>query len=111
MHSPLSPPDAAFDRRFDAPATSAAYTPASGSVATQEPEPSAERDRRFVGMLRAFRSTGGLLRGDEVSERQWRDVQAIARVQGERLDREHLRLWAGQLGVMDLLDRVMRSVI
>jgi hypothetical protein len=46
-------------------------------------------------------------RGGEVSERQWRDVQAIARIQSDSLDREHLRLWAGRLGVMDLLERVM----
>ena len=48
-------------------------------------------------------------RGGEVSERQWRDVQAIARIQGESLDQEHLRLWAGRLGVTDLLERVMRD--
>jgi hypothetical protein len=46
-------------------------------------------------------------RGGEVSERQWRDVQAIVRIQSDSLDREHLRLWAGRLGVMDLLERVM----
>lgn len=48
-------------------------------------------------------------RGGEVSERQWRDVQAIARIQGESLDQDHLRLWAGRLGVTDLLERVMRD--
>jgi hypothetical protein len=46
-------------------------------------------------------------RGGEVSERQWRDVQAIARIQGDRLDRERLQRWAGRLGVADLLQRVM----
>jgi hypothetical protein len=45
-------------------------------------------------------------RAGEVSERQWRDVQAIARIQGDRLDRERLRLWADRLGVTDLLQRV-----
>lgn len=45
-------------------------------------------------------------RGGEVSERQWRDVQAIVRIQGDRLDRERLRLWAARLGVADLLQRV-----
>lgn len=49
-------------------------------------------------------------RGGEISERQWRDVQAIARIQGDRLDLEHLRLWATQLGVTDLLERVMREL-
>ena len=48
-------------------------------------------------------------RGGEVSERQWRDVQAIARIQGDRLDREHLRVWAGRLGVTDLLERVIAA--
>lgn len=46
-------------------------------------------------------------RGGEVSERQWRDVQAIARIQGERLDREELRRWSARLGVTDLLERVL----
>jgi hypothetical protein len=48
-------------------------------------------------------------RGGEVSERQWRDVQAIARIQGDRLDLEHLRLWASRLGVTDLLERLIRA--
>jgi hypothetical protein len=48
-------------------------------------------------------------RGGEVSERQWRDVQAIARIQGDRLDREYSRVWAARLGVRDLFDRVMRE--
>ena len=46
-------------------------------------------------------------RGGEVSERQWRDVQAIARIQDERLDRDHLRRWALRLGVLDLLERIL----
>lgn len=46
-------------------------------------------------------------RGGEVSERQWRDVQAIARIQGDRLDRERLRVWAVRLGVTDLLERLL----
>jgi len=46
-------------------------------------------------------------RGGEVSERQWRDVQAIARIQGDRLDRERLHRWAARLGVADLLERII----
>jgi hypothetical protein len=46
-------------------------------------------------------------RGGEVSERQWRDVQAIARIQSDRLDRDRLHLWATRLGVQDLLRRVL----
>jgi hypothetical protein len=48
-------------------------------------------------------------RGGEVSERQWRDVQAIVRIQGDRLDLDHLRLWASRLGVTDLLERLIRA--
>jgi hypothetical protein len=46
-------------------------------------------------------------RGGEVSDRQWRDIAAIVRVQGRRLDREYLRDGAGILGVSDLLDRAL----
>ena len=43
----------------------------------------------------------------ETSERQWRDVQAIARIQGDRLDRVRLGRWAEHLGVTDLLRRLL----
>jgi len=43
-------------------------------------------------------------RGGEVSDRQWRDIAAIVRVQGRRLDRDYLREGAAILGVSDLLD-------
>ena len=46
-------------------------------------------------------------RRGEASERQWRDVRAIARIQGDRLDRDRLRGWAQRLGVTDLLERVL----
>jgi hypothetical protein len=45
--------------------------------------------------------------GGEVSDRQWRDVIAIVRVQGTRLDLSYLRQNAPVLGVADLLDRVL----
>ena len=48
-------------------------------------------------------------RGGEVSERQWRDVLGILRVQGDRLDVRRLRDWAVRLGVSDLLDRAFRE--
>lgn len=45
--------------------------------------------------------------GGEVSERQWRDVQNILKVQGDRLDAAYLRKWASQLEVLDLLERIL----
>ncbi len=44
-------------------------------------------------------------RGGEVSERQWRDVLAMLRIQGPELDASRLDAWAGRLGVADLLQR------
>jgi hypothetical protein len=45
--------------------------------------------------------------GGEVSERQWRDVIGVLRVQRDRLDMSYMRQWAGSLGVLDLLDRAL----
>jgi hypothetical protein len=42
--------------------------------------------------------------GGEVSDRQWRDVLNVIRIQGARLDRPYLRAWASELGVADLLE-------
>ncbi len=47
--------------------------------------------------------------GRETSERQWRDVLGIVKTQGERLDKNYLRHWAAQLGVADLLERILRE--
>jgi len=45
--------------------------------------------------------------GGETSDRQWRDVIGIVRVQGNRLDREYLARQAARLAVTDLLTRVL----
>ena len=45
--------------------------------------------------------------GGEVSDRQWRDVLAIVRVQGAHLDTHYLRENAPALGVEDLLARLL----
>ena len=43
----------------------------------------------------------------EVSDRQWRDVLGVLKVQGERLDPDYLHLWATELGIADLLERAL----
>jgi hypothetical protein len=50
--------------------------------------------------LRWFRA------GGELSDRQWRDVLAIAKVRGLTLDRSYLEHQARAMGVTDLLDRL-----
>jgi hypothetical protein len=48
-------------------------------------------------------------RGGEVSDRQWRDVLGIVRVQGQRLDHEYLAAGALRLQVRDLLERALED--
>ena len=45
--------------------------------------------------------------GGDVSERQWRDVLGILKVQGDRLDFDYLRKWAELLKINNLLDRAL----
>lgn len=45
--------------------------------------------------------------GSEVSERQWSDVLGVMKVQAQALDFDYLERWAGQLGLADLLARVL----
>lgn len=49
--------------------------------------------------------------GGEISERQWRDVLNVVKVQGEALDVDYLRHWAMQLRVGDLLERVLEEAL
>ncbi len=44
-------------------------------------------------------------KGGEVSDRQWRDVAGILKVQGDRLDWEYLKRWAKSLNLSKLLQR------
>ena len=47
--------------------------------------------------------------GNEVSDRQWRDVLGVLKVQGERLDAAYLRRWARALSVEDLLEKALTA--
>ena len=47
--------------------------------------------------------------GGEVSDRQWTDLLAVIRIQGERLDLEYLRRWAERLELSELLERALQT--
>ena len=49
------------------------------------------------------------VKGGSVSDRQWRDVLAIIRAQGSRLDRAYLNANSDVLNVGDALDRAYRE--
>jgi hypothetical protein len=49
--------------------------------------------------------------GNEVSDRQWRDILSVLRVQGQRLDLSYLRRSAAGLGVADLLERALAESV
>ena len=45
--------------------------------------------------------------GGETSDRQWRDLLNVLKVQGDHIDTVYLRHWAAQIGVVDLLERAL----
>jgi hypothetical protein len=47
--------------------------------------------------------------GGEVSDRQWRDILGVLKVQTGRLDLDYLREWAVELKVIDLLQRALKE--
>jgi hypothetical protein len=47
--------------------------------------------------------------GGGVSERQWKDVLGVLKVQGVNLDLEYLKYWASTLNLSELLNRSFRD--
>lgn len=47
--------------------------------------------------------------GNEISDRQWRDILGVLKVQAGRLDMDYLHKWAAELNVSDLLERALKE--
>jgi hypothetical protein len=45
--------------------------------------------------------------GNEASQKQWDDLTQVVKLQADRLDRQYLDRWVAELGVADLLNRLM----
>jgi len=47
--------------------------------------------------------------GNEISDRQWRDILGVLKVQAGWLDTDYLRQWADELRIGDLLQRALKE--
>jgi len=47
--------------------------------------------------------------GNEVSDRQWRDILGVLKTREGELDLDYLRKWASELKVTDLLERALQE--
>jgi len=47
--------------------------------------------------------------GGEVSERQWKDLIGVLKIQGEKLDYGYLKKWAEELGLSTLFDNALKE--
>lgn len=48
--------------------------------------------------------------GGEQSERQWKDILGVLKIQRDSLDFEYMQIWAKQIKVDDLLERALAKV-
>jgi len=48
-------------------------------------------------------------KGGCISDRQWRDILGVIKVQGEALDQAYLQEWAGRMALGDLLEKALRA--
>ena len=48
--------------------------------------------------------------GNEVSERQWRDVLGVLKTRAGTLELSYLQKWADELKVSDLLERALKEM-
>ena len=63
----------------------------------------ASAEDTVLAKLQWYRDGGG------VSDRQWKDVLGVLKVQGATLDRAYLEEWARELGLTDLLCRALQD--
>ena len=47
--------------------------------------------------------------GGESLEQQWKDILGVLKVQGTKLDMNYLKHWAGELSVLDLLNKALED--
>lgn len=47
--------------------------------------------------------------GGEVSDRQWRDILGVLKTRAGELELDYMHKWAGELKVMDLLERALKE--
>jgi hypothetical protein len=78
-----------------------------------------ERERREVldGLMFSFKTPEDIILGklewfvqtDKTSERQWRDVVGLLKVQAGALDLDYMRTWAKELDVTELLEQALKD--
>jgi hypothetical protein len=78
-----------------------------------------ERERRenLDGLMLSFKTPEDIILGklewfvqtDKTSERQWRDVIGLLKVQADALDLDYMQTWAKDLDVTELLDQALKD--